>query len=602
VIAARPLAGRQAELRALLDAITGPSPVSAGALVTGEAGIGKSRLVAEAAAAAPVPFVVGCCLRTSSDLPFLALIDIVRGLNRLHDGHDLSAAMDRCPAFVRDELAVLLPDLGSAPAGNSMPPAGWRRHRLFDSVRRTLEAFAQVMPIVVVIEDMHWADSSTVEICDYLLASGLRTPVPMVLTCRAEETDPATLEAIMTRSSLARIDLAPLTRSQTRDQLVTLLGEEISERQVDEVYRRAGGNAFFTEQLASAGLDRPGAPLPIELRAVLLGRIREAEPDERTLLAVLATSERAVTEVELDRVCGWAEHRVREGLRGLVERRLINIDRSGYTLRHALLGEAVSARLLAGERAELQGALGDLLADRGDPSLAAAAANHFSGAQRPTDELRWRVRAATHAEAVLAPIEAHAHWQRVIALWDVVGRPTEVTELQLSEVHLQAANAADLAGRRVEAQQLARLALASCSSSASILHRARIFRALGDLDFPFALDRATAALREAIRLYETLPPHREHAWALQQLVLTLLRQEEWAYPELEALLRRTLEIADRCDAPGVALKTRAILAYLTAADGDPRSALAQIEAMLTLEPDPGDPQERRALSGGPPRC
>jgi predicted ATPase len=524
VIAAAPLAGRQAELRAVLDAIAASAPTSAGALITGEAGIGKSRLVAEAATAADVPFVVGGCLRTSSGLPFLPVVDIVRGLNQLRDGRDLDAALDRCPGFVREELAVLLPELGSVPISSTMPPAGWRRHRLFDSVRRAFEALAEETSLVVVIEDMHWADSSTVELCEYLLASGHQTPVPMVLTCRADETDPVTLETIMIRSSLARIELAPLTRSQSRDQLVALVGGQISERQVDEIYRRAGGNAFFTEQLASAGDDRPGAPLPVGLRAVLLGRIRDAEPDERIVLAALAVSERAMTEVDLAATRGWPEQRVRAGLRGLVERRLVNTERDGYTLRHALLGEAVSAQLLAGERAELHGALGELLTNRDDPSLAAAAANHFLGAQRLADELRSRVRAATQAESVLAPIEAQSHWQRVIALWDAVDQPTAITELQLSQVYLQAADAANLAGQRIEAQQFAGRALASCEASATTLHRARIFRLLGDLYFPFALDRAIAALREASRLYETLPPHREHAWTLQQLVQTLFRQ------------------------------------------------------------------------------
>ena len=591
VNAVPPLVGRLVELRTVLDAVSGAPSGSAGALVTGEAGIGKSRLIAEAAATADASFVTGWCLRTASELPFLPFVDVLRGLQELDDGARLVSALDRCPGFVRDALAILLPELGSGPTGSEVPAEGWQRHRLFDSVRRVLGAVAADTPVVVVIEDVHWADSSTLDLCDYLLAPGRRGSVPVVLSCRDDETDPATLETIMNRDGLVRVPLAPLTRAQTREQLLALVGSTIGEGHVDDVYRRAGGNAFFTEQLASAADDRPGAALPAGLRAVLLGRIRDANADERSVLAVLALSDRAVAEADLTRVCGWTEQRVRAGVRGLADRRLVKVDANGYTLRHALLGEAVTAGLLAGERMELHAALAQMLATRDDPSLAAVAAEHFLGARRKGDELQWRVRAAAHAETVLAPAEARAHWRRVLDLWDTVDDPAGRTGLALSEVYLRTSTAADLAGQRVEAKELAEKALAACDSSAPTLHRAQIHSALGNLYFPFALDRGAAALREASRLYQTLPPHREHAWALQELALAIFRQGEWDYSELKSLLERTLDIAADCDAPGVAFKTRALLAYLTAENGDPRAGLIQIEDLLSLEPDAADPQQ-----------
>lgn len=596
MIAAAPLAGRLVELRAVLDAVEGADGTSAGALVTGEAGIGKSRLVTEAAAAADVAFITGWCLHTLSGLPFLPIVDVLRGLHRLDDGDGLATALGRCPGFVRDDLAVLLPELGSRETVDDVPLQGWRRHRLFDSIRRLLDAVSQQVPFVVVIEDVHWADSSTLELCDYLLASG-RTTVPVILTCRADEMDLPTVETFMNRGRLFRVELAPLTRSQTRDQLIGLLGASISEGLVDEIYRRAGGNAFFTEQLASAADDRPGAPLPTGLRAVLVARIRDAEPDERAVLAAMAMSGRALTEPDLGRVCGWTMLRVRASLHGLVERRLVNADPSGFTLRHVLLGEAVSARLLAGERAELHLSLGEMLAVRGEPSRAAATAEHFLQAQRPGAELLWRMKAAQYAESVLAPAEALQYWRRVIALWDTVDAPALVINMALSEVYRSAASVADLAGRRSEAVALGEQALTLCDVTATALQRAQVLRTLGDLHFPADLERATQVLSEADQLYRMMPPHREHAWTLQQLALTLFRKAGWNHSELAALLERTLEIAERCAAPGVAIKSRAQLAFLAAVSGDPGSAATQIEEVLALEPDPGDPERTAGAFG-----
>jgi tetratricopeptide (TPR) repeat protein len=591
VNAAPRLAGRLVELRAVLDAVGRGAPVSAGALVTGEAGVGKSRLVAEAALQANVPFITGWCLRTSSGLPFLPIVDILRGLHDLDEGLHLESILNRCPSFVRDEVAALLPELGSAGPHNQPSLEGWRRHRLFDSIRRVFDGFARQAPVVVVIEDVHWADSSTLDLLDYLLAGGRRVTLPIVLTCRMEETDPRALESFLNRDGLVRVDLEPLTRAQTREQLLGLVGEHITDTWVDEIYRRTGGNAFFTEQLSAAAVDRTGTPLTAGLRAVLLARISDAEPDERVVLAVLAVSDWPMTEADLAEVRGWTMRRVRDGLRGLLERRLVNADQNSYTLRHVLLGEAVSAQLLAGERMELHSSLAERLVERNDPSLAAATAEHFSNALRQVEELRWRVRAAEHAETVLASVEALAHWRRVIALWDSVEGPTGITALSLSEVLLRTATVADYAGQRIAAQQLADRALATSGGSATTLHRARIFGTIGELSFPFAMERATAALREADRLYETLPSHREHAWVLHQLALTLFRGGDWDYSELVRLLQHALVVAERCDARGLSLKARAHLAYLTAVNGDAGLALVQIEDVLTLEPDSRDAEQ-----------
>src|SRR6266487_5874254 len=119
------LAGRRRELRAAADALTGASG-NVAMLVVGEAGIGKSRLVAAAAAQAEVTVLLGWCLHLDG-LPFLPVIDVLQGLAKVDEGQLLDSALADCPAFVRGEIVRLLPELDdTAEPRRSEPDDGWR--------------------------------------------------------------------------------------------------------------------------------------------------------------------------------------------------------------------------------------------------------------------------------------------------------------------------------------------------------------------------------------------------------------------------------------------------------------------------------------------
>jgi predicted ATPase len=167
------LAGRLTELRTVADTLSGRG-ASQALLVVGEAGVGKSRLVAAAAAAvAEVSVVSGWCLPSSGALPLVAVTDALRGLSELDDGQLFKAVLAENPAFVRRELARLLPELDEPQEDTEGPGGwdGWRRQRLFDALRQTLAAWSEFHPIAVVIEGLHWADPSTLDLLDYLPAT-----------------------------------------------------------------------------------------------------------------------------------------------------------------------------------------------------------------------------------------------------------------------------------------------------------------------------------------------------------------------------------------------------------------------------------------------
>src|SRR5262249_7298463 len=143
-----------------------------------------------------------------------------------------------------------------------------------------------------------------------------------------------------------------------------------------EIYARSEGNAFFTEQLVAAG----GANhlLPAGLTSLLLSRTGEVTGVAREILAGLAVAARPLNEATVALVCQRPDVEVRAALRDLLDRQLLcrPDDAGQHQLRHALLGEAISAELLPSERAELHVRVADTLAARNDPRLAAQIAEH----------------------------------------------------------------------------------------------------------------------------------------------------------------------------------------------------------------------------------
>ena len=138
-------------------------------LVSGEAGIGKTRLVTTAAdLARQRTFVAtGAGLPLSSEVALLPVGEIMRAIRDVDDGLWLKEALGDCPAFVRGSLRRLLPEV-DAPETLSEPDDGWSRQRLFTAVGSTLAALSTIRPFAVVLEDLHWADAMTLDLVEVL--------------------------------------------------------------------------------------------------------------------------------------------------------------------------------------------------------------------------------------------------------------------------------------------------------------------------------------------------------------------------------------------------------------------------------------------------
>jgi len=520
--------GREGELSRLVGALSGDARM---VLVVGDAGVGKTRFAGEGmalAAAAGMVMVRGECLPLAGTLPLLPVAQALRELGEPTGGRRLEEALTAAPAYVRGEVGRLLPQVG--PGGG--PDAGgrdggWRRERLFSAVADLLGVVAGESGAGLVVEDVHWADSATLDFLTFLARLGRRGAVTVVVTCRSDEAPLAApvagwLAQVRGAAGVEEITLGPLSRVETAEQVAALAGGPVPPGVVDEVFARAEGNPFFTEQLVAAALSGPDggtlpvpAGLPARLAELLVARAGRCGESGRVVLAGLAVAGRPLPEDLASEVTGLEPAEVRRGLRELAAARLLaeGTPGGGHRPRHALLAEAVATALLPAERVELHERTARALRGTGDQALAAEAAGHWQAAGRPAEELPARVAAAEAAERVFGYAEAARHWQRAVELGQALPGAAEAAGIGLPRMFVRAIDALQASGGGERAGELAEEAYRRYAghddpgTAAVICARAAYFRHIE------APDAGLPLMEEALRLFGQAGPSSEHARA-----------------------------------------------------------------------------------------
>lgn len=458
------LVGRVAERAALRSAYdrarTGRSVT---VLVSGEAGIGKSRLVAAGVAEFPGdPLVLtGGCLELGTDgAPYVPFVAILRDLLR---------------SWGRERVEALLPLAGSAMAGllPDLPaPAALSRTRLLEEMRTLVARAAASGPVVLVVEDLHWADPSSRELFAYLARNLVDVGALIVGTVRTGELAAghpvrALLTEVGRRADVTQIALGPLARQEVAALLAALRGIPTTPAASSRVHRRSGGNPLFVEALRDAD-DTSEATL----LALLLDRVAELPADARALLAVIAVAGSAVPDEVLEQVSDLAAAARQQALRTLIERDQLRVHTDGYVIRHDLIREAVERSLLPGERRALHGRYARALP--AEPATAALAA-HWAAAGVPDRALAAAWHAAELARRQHAFDEQLALLERVLGLWDEVPDPAAVVGLERLTVLEHSAAAAYATGNSVAG-------VAHCTAALALLDGAepeRTARLLG---------------------------------------------------------------------------------------------------------------------------
>lgn len=428
------MVGRDAEIglvRRLFDGATEGVPV--GVLVDGEAGIGKSRLLREFATevSARADVHVGWCLdlgaaRTAyGPLPaILRSIVGCLGIERVREAVGVGA----------EALGMLLPEMVDEPADRARTSPD----RLRDAIATLIETAAEASPQVLVIEDLHWADESTLALLSFLLRTVARGRVLLLLSCRSDDVrrGDAVSRFIVeaTRSRLIeRVTLARLDGDAVRALAEQLTGRSLSDGALARMQERAEGVPFFVEELA----DCTTGPLPDGLRDVLLTRFDRLGDDAQRVVQVVSGSERPISHPLLAALAELPEARLDEAIREATRGGILVIDSDLYRFRHALLREAVHDDLLPGERSRLHRAYAEALEAQRDGSDAvdtASLAHHWHLAQDEPRALVAAIDAMRDAKGRFAFAAAARFGELALEIWPSV--PDAAGAAGLSHVDL----------------------------------------------------------------------------------------------------------------------------------------------------------------------
>ena len=543
--------GRQpelAELDAAIDEAGDGKPSLV--LIGGESGVGKSRLLNEvfvrARARGARPIGGECVELGQGELPYAPIVTALRPLVREHD-----PAFDDLPDQLRAELARLVPELDAPPPAVEEGEDESRR-QLFEALLALLERLGADRPVVLWIEDAHWADSSTRAFLAFLATGLCDERVAVVITYRSDELHRrhplVPLLARLERAERARrLELRRFDREELSAQLEDLLGAPPSPEVVDRFYTRSEGNALFTEELLAAGLDGRGT-LPPTLRDTLLLRVERLSEEAERALQVLAVLERATHEL-LVAVCGLDADGLARGLREAVGANIVVVAaEERYEFRHALLREVVYEDLLPGQRAELHqtvaGALErELEEGRGGVWVAAAVAHHYHAAGNQPRALAAAVRAADAVSGIEAYGEAAALLDRALELWEQVADAPELAGGNRAELLVRAGLAHDDAGDSGRAASMFERALDLLDPQREPKRVAQVLGDLADAQWSLALaERSRESLRAALDLLPTDEPTPERARLLMLQVRFLLMQGR--FEDVREAAEEALTLAD----------------------------------------------------------
>ena len=584
------LVGRRDELALMGELVRAlASDGSGGVLVIGgEAGVGKSRLVealAELADGQQMQVFVGHCVQFGDEkLPAAPLIEILRDLAVRLDAEEVEAVI----GSARKALAGVVPALGVPPEGATPLEA----HSLVDLVHGILARLSGRGPVVIVVEDLHWADRTTRDLIGFLASSLADDPVLLVLTYRSDDLHrrhpllPALAE-LQRAARPERLDLAPFDVPTTAALVEAISGADLDEVEVAQMHRRSGGNAFYLEELLAA--TDPGVPVPTTLRDVVLSRSRSLDDDALSILRVASAIGSRIEEDLLERVADLDKPKINAALHELVDTHFLASEHRQFRFRHDLTREVFADELLPGERADLHERIAETMQVLA-PERLGEIAHHWYQSGNQADALTAAVAAGEVAKRTGAVAEALIHFERVLELWDRVPASARPAHVSHTDLLFLAADAADLLQEFRRSVDLARQAcdeLADADSVTRALALVKLSRWLWNSGQP-GIDEATSL---ACDLVESEPASagvaRVLAWAGSRDMMA--NKLEQSVECCERALEMARAVGDR-KTEANALNTVALCRYLQGVPGatdDMRAA-----TMLAVEIGENDEVDR----------
>jgi DNA-binding CsgD family transcriptional regulator len=499
------LVGRDRELELLTGAFRTASTGRPGiVIVSGEAGIGKTRLVEElmehAATARGLVASGSCSPVSGARLPYGPVVELVASLLR---------QLPDLPALMPEEawLAVA-PLTGVRVHAWELPDLRLASTRLFVGFVEMLAAASARRSALLVVEDVHWADQGSVDLLTFAARRLGRERILLVVTNRpagAQRPVPirSALGELRRLPGTVDVSVEPLSPSSTRELVAELTGGP-ARSQLEQIAQRSGGIPFFALHLATYDAGQAISP---HLRDVLLSSLEDLSRGEKALLVLLAVIGDTHEAELLAKASAAAPDEFNERARALVDRGLLVARGASIGFRHALLREVVVQDTLPSERVFAHEQAADALlrsAAARQPRRAAQLAHHLLECGRHAEAIGYAIRGARHAGGVWAFADAWRLFRAVLRLWPLVDEPEAATGVSYPQLLREAAMACRWSG---------------------------------------ALDDALALLREATELPDVPPATRaetEHAygqvlWAAGDMGASLA-----AYRRAEALLPSTV--------------------------------------------------------------
>jgi DNA-binding CsgD family transcriptional regulator len=504
-------------------------------VVGGEAGVGKTRLLTEfvdglAKTDQPPRVLVGGCLELGQMvMPLAPLVGILRRLS-----HELGP--EATAKLYGAELARFLPD-NTQVSSTAEGSAG-----LLEALVALLRTLDQDGPVVLVVEDMHWADRSTLDLVSYLARNLGTSRVLLLATYRSDEMRRShalrpVLAELGRLLNVERVELTPLAEPEVVELLTAIRGYPLAAELTSQIVSRSEGNPFFAEELLAVAED---GGVPPTLRDILGARLDSLPEQAKEVLRIAAAAGRRVDHRLLEQVAVLDASELEAGLRVAVEHQALvpDPDGYGYRFRHALFQEAVHEQLLPGERTRLHAAFADALAR--EPELAvdgaegvhAELAHHALLAHDLDRAFTSLVKAGRRARRMFAYAEAQQHFEKAAELRGRVA-PSEGPDVPPTWALLQnAAHCARYAGDIRSAGAHLRRAISCLDPAQSPVDVGGLHGELSEALWTAGLgDEAVAASDRSLEVLPSEPtPERAEALAWRSRLLMLLGRYQEAIP------------------------------------------------------------------------
>ena len=587
------LVGRDAELarlRGLLqDAAAGRAVTG---LVSGDAGIGKSRLVAEAMQIAERDgFTVLCgqCAEIGDSVPYLPFADAFR------------AAPPRIEKAIkaRPVLSRLLPD-GDGQA-HEADWAGLARQQMFGAVLSLLSEIAVDSPVLLVIEDLHWADATTRHLVTFLARMLHRERVAIIGTYRSDDLHRrhplrGVVAELLRLPMVALVELGPLPAAALAEILsnVPNAPSPLSAATLNSLVERAEGNAYYAEELLTASScaeDTTGGTLPTGLAGLLLSRVERVSDEAQQVLRAAAVAGGGAADDLVRAASGLPDDAYEAAVREAAGHQLLAPDEpDGYRFRHALLREAVYGDLMPGERTRLHARLASLLAGvhstSGKSGAAAELAHHSMASHDIPGAFAASVRAGGEAEGIGAPAEAHRHYDLALELWVRVEAAERIAGMTRGKLGLKSALAAAASGDVPRAVHLLRRIRGRLSGTAGPAESAELRCRVGErLAYHLLQSENTQWYAEALHVAEVTvretldePPTWYRARAMATYAIALMAAHR--YDDARDWASRAREAARAAGSASVEADALATTGQLALRSGGSGEAIGMFTAAI----------------------